>query len=130
MVEDLGLSIPIITIAWLSPRETVKSQYTTPEERCAEADLRWGPYYGTPGMLYRFGEICKAWDVDGFVMGVPYTCRPSFANPIYKRALEQDFDIPILALEWDVYDSRDYSAQALRTRMETFAETLRARKAY
>lgn len=131
MVESLGLSIPIINFAWVTPREreAVKSQYTTPEERGVESELRWGVYHSTSGVLYRLKETCKAWDVDGFILAITYNCRGSFALLIHKKALEQELDIPVLALECDYYDSRDYSAQALRTRVEAFAELLRSRKA-
>ena len=43
--------------------------------------------------------------------------------------LPEELGIPVLPLEWDCYDARDYSAESLRTRIETFAEVVRARKA-
>ena len=46
-----------------------------------------------------------------------------------KKSIESDLGIPVLALEGDLYDTRDYSAQQLRTRVETFAEMLKAKKA-
>lgn len=46
-----------------------------------------------------------------------------------KKEIEEKLRIPVLNLEWDLYDTRDYSAGALRTRVETFAEMLRANKA-
>jgi benzoyl-CoA reductase/2-hydroxyglutaryl-CoA dehydratase subunit BcrC/BadD/HgdB len=43
--------------------------------------------------------------------------------------VEETTGIPVMSLEIDAYDSRNYSAAALRTRVEAFAEMLRARKA-
>ena len=37
--------------------------------------------------------------------------------------------VPVLTLEYDMYDTRDLSAESFRTRVETFAEMLRERKA-
>lgn len=48
---------------------------------------------------------------------------------LLKQFVEKQTGIPVLSLEMDVYDSRTYSAAALRTRVETFADMLRARKA-
>ena len=46
-----------------------------------------------------------------------------------KKGVEDELGIPVLALEGDVWDTRDYSTEALRIRVETFAEMLRAKKA-
>jgi benzoyl-CoA reductase/2-hydroxyglutaryl-CoA dehydratase subunit BcrC/BadD/HgdB len=48
---------------------------------------------------------------------------------ITKRTIEKELGIPVLVLEGDCYDTRNYSAGQLRTRVETFAELLRAAKA-
>jgi len=129
MVEGLGLSIPVLIFASITPREMVKGQYTTPEERCAESELKWGVYHSSGGLLYRYREVCELWNVDGFIQAITYSCRASFSTLMHKRALERDLGIPILGLECDYYDTRSYSAEALRTRVEAFAEMLRARKA-
>jgi len=128
MVEGLGLSIPVVCFACITPREMVKSKYETPEERCAESELRWGVYHSSGGLLYRYREVIDLWGVDGFIQAISFSCRASFSTLMHKRALERDLSIPILGLECDYYDTRDYSTQALRTRVETFAELLRARK--
>ena len=46
-----------------------------------------------------------------------------------KKDIEEKLGTPVLNLETDWWDSRDFSAGALRTRVETFAEMLRAKKA-
>ena len=43
--------------------------------------------------------------------------------------IEDELGIPALLLEMDTFDNRNYSAETLRTRIETFAEMLRAAKA-
>ena len=45
-----------------------------------------------------------------------------------KQWVEENMGIPTMALETDNFDTRSYSAEALRTRVETFADMLRARK--
>jgi benzoyl-CoA reductase/2-hydroxyglutaryl-CoA dehydratase subunit BcrC/BadD/HgdB len=46
-----------------------------------------------------------------------------------KKAIEKELGVPVLVLEGDCYDTRNYSASQLRTRVETFAELLRSAKA-
>ena len=38
------------------------------------------------------------------------------------------FGIPVMVMEGEIYDSRNYSAEQMRTRVETFAEMLREMK--
>ena len=44
-----------------------------------------------------------------------------------KNEIETKLGIPVLTLEYDMYDTRDFSAESFRTRIETFAEMLRIR---
>ena len=59
-----------------------------------------------------------------------YNCRPvASTSHLLKQFVEKETGIPVLSLEFDGYDSRNYSAESMRTKVETFAEMLRARKA-
>lgn len=129
MFEGVGLAIPVSVFGWISPVETVKSKLIDADERIAEAELRFGFYHSTSAAIFRFKEICKAWDVDGLLYAYSFSCRASGFYPLMiKKAVEQDLGIPVLALECDMYDTRSYSTEALRTRVEAFAEMLRANK--
>ena len=46
-----------------------------------------------------------------------------------KKAIGEKLGIPVMVLEADCYDTRNYSAGQLKTKIETFAEMLKARKA-
>jgi hypothetical protein len=46
-----------------------------------------------------------------------------------RKWVEESTGVPTLCLENDIYDPRSYSAAAMRTRVETFAQMLKARKA-
>lgn len=127
MAEGCGLSIPVIVFAAVTPGEMVKSQYSTPEERSAESDLRYGVYHGLSGLIYRYKSVCEAWNVDGLVQAIHYSCRCSSGGLITKAALERDLNLPVLDLEWDAYDSRNHNAERLKTKIETFTEVLLAK---
>jgi hypothetical protein len=130
MVEGLGLSIAVTFIDWLTPREREKTKFDSFGEITAEGFLRRGPLSSTRAAIEYFKEYCLAWKVDGMIFCFPYSCRPYTITPLMvKKAITRDLGIPVLVLEGDAYDTRDYSAEQLRTRVETFAEMLRAKKA-
>jgi benzoyl-CoA reductase/2-hydroxyglutaryl-CoA dehydratase subunit BcrC/BadD/HgdB len=59
-----------------------------------------------------------------------FSCRPLACNSkLLKVHIEKERGLPTLLLDMDFYDDRNYSAAALRTRLEAFAEMLKARKA-
>jgi len=67
--------------------------------------------------------------VDGLIWNYLYNCRPmALTSHFLKKWVEESAGVPTLALEVDIYDSRSYSAGNLRTKVEAFAEMLRARK--
>ena len=46
-----------------------------------------------------------------------------------EKGMEDELGIPVLLLEGDLFDPRSYRAEALRTRVEAFADLLQMRKA-
>ncbi|MDY6881565.1 MAG: 2-hydroxyacyl-CoA dehydratase family protein [Thermodesulfobacteriota bacterium] len=129
MFEETGLSIASSAFFWLSPSEMVKSKYSTFEEKSVESQMKKGVYHSSAGLVARFREAAEAWNADGVFYYFHFSCRPlCISSTIMKKDIEKKVGIPVLALEGDFFDSRDYSVQALRTRVETFAELLRANK--
>lgn len=92
--------------------------------------MQAGFYHSSYGVVKRFADAIKDLNLDGVIWGYQYNCRP-LAQPSHylKRWVEETTGIPVLPLEMDFYDSRNYSAAALRTRVEAFAEMLRMKKA-
>jgi benzoyl-CoA reductase/2-hydroxyglutaryl-CoA dehydratase subunit BcrC/BadD/HgdB len=59
-----------------------------------------------------------------------YSCRlAGLAQPVLKKTISERLGIPVLVLEGDLYDSRNYSAEQLRTRVESFVGMLKMAKA-
>ncbi|MGQ9655036.1 MAG: 2-hydroxyacyl-CoA dehydratase [Thermodesulfobacteriota bacterium] len=129
MMEEAGLAVSA-TLATIPPRRPTKpGDYITIGEKRAEQAMWSGIYHSTYGWAKRFEDVAKALGVDGVIYNYQYSCRPlALSSDLVKQFLEQNTGIPTLALEMDYYDSRNYSAAALRTRVEAFAEMLRARK--
>jgi benzoyl-CoA reductase/2-hydroxyglutaryl-CoA dehydratase subunit BcrC/BadD/HgdB len=130
MFEESGLALIGPLLYFMTPLQRQESQFTTPEEQNIEAILRRGVYHSTSGCIATFKESLKALDVDGFLWFTQFACRAGDPQGlIIKKSIEDDLGIPVLALEADYMDMRSYSSEALRTRVETFADMLRERKA-
>jgi benzoyl-CoA reductase/2-hydroxyglutaryl-CoA dehydratase subunit BcrC/BadD/HgdB len=133
MFEEAGFAVPTTALMGVTTSQAtsyVETKYTTWEERVANILLSHGLYHSTSGLIHRYRELCKTWNLDGVLNFYHFSCRPYCITPLLiKKAIEEDPGIPVLSLEGDMWDTRDYSAEALKTRAETFAEMLRATKA-
>lgn len=130
MAESVGLAIPVQWICYFWPTPPWKTKYTTFGEQKAEVEMKVGAYGSASAYPWRIKQVAEIWKPDGFVWDYLFSCRPfALLSLATKYEVERDLHLPTLALEVDIYDTRSYSAQALRTRVETFAEMLRARKA-
>jgi hypothetical protein len=131
MVESLGLAISLCFIDWITPEErTTRGKATDFGQKVMEGWFRRGLMYSAQGAIDYFADYCKAWNVDGAILCYPYSCRPYAIHPLMgKKVIKERLGIPVLVLEGDAYDTRNYSAGQLRTRVETFAELLKMRKA-
>jgi len=128
MMENSGLALSA-TLLSVPSKKYPPTTYTTLGEIRAEREMRDGHYHSTFGFAKRFEEAAKDLNMDGVMWGYLYNCRPlAETSHTIKKWVEENTGIPVLSLEMDIYDSRNYSAAALRTRVEAFAEMLRARK--
>ena len=129
MMENVGLAMSA-TLVTVPPKKHPPTTYTTLGEIRAEREMRDGHYHSNFGLAKRFEEAVTDLKVDGVLWAYLYNCRPlAQTSHTVKGWVEKTTGVPVLALEIDMYDSRNYSTAALRTRVEAFAEMLRARKA-
>ena len=128
MIENSGLSIPI-TLGDLLHTKARKPIPIISGEMLAEVEMGRGVFHGTYGLIKRAAEAVKGSNVDGFIWNYLFHCRPiSQTSHLMKQFVEKETGIPVLSLEFDIADNRTFSAEALRIRIETFADILRARK--
>jgi hypothetical protein len=131
LMEETGLAVPLTFIlgSWGGMKVRPKGTYQTPGERIADYEMAAGYYYGTEGQVKFYENAIRIMKLDGFIAQYLYNCRPvATISHIQKKYLEETTGLPVLSLEIDNFDSRAYSADALRTKVETFAEMLKARK--
>jgi len=133
MMEDCGLAIVGMTVAEKPPKRTSETIYRTIGEQRAERELTrggWGGYHSAYQQAIWPLEHLKRAKVDGFIHGYFFNCRVLGSDGvIVKKMVEEATGVPTLPLEMDYADSRNYSAAVLRSRVEPFAEMLKARKA-
>jgi len=130
MIENTGLACPVMLNSAPLRMEPWQTTYTTTGEIRAEMQLKVGIYHSSYAMAKRWAEVAEDFNLDGSIWGYQYNCRPlALPSHFLPKFVEETTGLPALSLEMDYYDSRNYSAEALTTRVETFAEMLRARKA-
>ena len=130
LIEQSGIAVPLTLVTFDQHIAPWQSSYTTLGERRAEAEFRRGLYHSTYGTLHWIRAGCQYFNVDALLWAYGFSCRVfAITGLIFKRAIEEDPGIPVLSLEADWFDNRTYSTEALRTRVETFAQLLAARKA-
>lgn len=98
-------------------------------ELLANQEILGGMFHSNYGFIKSTADVVQEENLDGIIWNYLFNCRPLF-QPLHllKQFVERETRIPVVSLETDIYDSRTYSAEALRTRVEAFAEMLRARK--
>jgi hypothetical protein len=131
LIEETGLAVPLTFIlgSWGGVRVKPKGNYSTPGEIIADYEMAGGYYYGTEAQIQFYEKAAESMKLDGFIAQYLYNCRPvATISHIQKKYLEEKTGLPVLSLEIDNFDSRAYSADSLRTKVETFAEMLKAKK--
>jgi hypothetical protein len=134
MMENAGLAVTGMPVAGSakssSPKEHLPDAYTTIAEMRAASALRGGIYHSSFGLARRMEEAVRYSKADGFIWGYQFSCRPiAMGSHFVKQWVEEHTGVPTLSLEMDIYDSRNYNSATMRTKVEAFAEMLRARKA-
>ena len=128
MIEECGLSVPQTFLAAVYAKYR-RSTPTISGEILAKEELARGSFHSLYGVVNRAAEVVQEINLDGVIWNYLYNCRPlSLPSHVLKKFVEEATGVPVLSLESDLADSRSYSAEALRTRVETFGEMLRARK--
>jgi benzoyl-CoA reductase/2-hydroxyglutaryl-CoA dehydratase subunit BcrC/BadD/HgdB len=73
-------------------------------------------------------KLADEYDIDGVIHFSHWGCRQSCGGEYVIRDLMQQRDMPMLILDGDGVDSRNYSREQTRLRLEAFLEMLEARK--
>lgn len=112
------------TSAWCSA-----IQYINPDnflDSMAQAYTRIYLNIGVDQMADQVLEMIRFYDVDGFVMHSNRSCKPySFGQMDIMRIVREKTGIPVLLLEADMVDPRNFSESQAETRIDAFMEIVK-----
>ena len=95
----------------------------------AEAYTRIYLNIGVDQMADQVLEMIKFYDVDGFVMHSNRSCKPySFGQLDIMRIVQEKAGIPVLMIEADMVDPRNFSQSQVETRIDAFMEIIKQNK--
>ena len=132
-IENLGLAIPTLIMMYQTQQEkSHKKAATDPLTRIVEA------YLGRPWYTHNFHpfkewvkQMAEKFDADGILWFQTSVCRVNSAeNPIaLRKAITEEMGLPFVLLEGDYHCTRVYRPEDMETKIETFAEVVKARQA-
>jgi len=129
MVEDLGLAISATALSPPAVTAPVGQwENASVWEEIADTLLRRrGSQYSSTATINQYKGLARQYQVDGAILFHHIGCR-QYCNwiPQGQVRIEKELGIPVIALEGDFIDSREYSAAQIRNRLEPFAQMVRA----
>ena len=130
MFEENGVGIPLSEFFILTKKQLRPPSFEDPYMAAAESWLR------TSGMVnpgYQAEQICEklaTHKFDGMVFGLMDFDRwLGSSHRMLGRMVEEKMKLPVFYIEGDNWEDRDYSPEALRTRIESICEIMKIRKA-
>jgi benzoyl-CoA reductase/2-hydroxyglutaryl-CoA dehydratase subunit BcrC/BadD/HgdB len=127
LIEKSGLAI-YGTSTIPTPSASGRSSYTSLWEQIAETLMkRRGGQYSSWAYIIQLKELAQLSHVKGFIFWTHYSCRQYSIFPLKaKEIIEAELNIPVLLLEGDYCDFRSYTTEQMSTKIETFAEMVKA----
>jgi hypothetical protein len=129
MIEQKGVSVALQFWNILPMVCNYRIPVNTGGEKIASTFFKVGGFSSTSGMLTQYKEYIKEFDLDGVIICYSYSCRGYSIMPHMARDSIRKLGLPAMVLEGDYYDNRNYNAEQMRTRIETFLEVLKMNKA-
>jgi benzoyl-CoA reductase/2-hydroxyglutaryl-CoA dehydratase subunit BcrC/BadD/HgdB len=131
-IEELGLAIPVMFYDALHPNQLTPTKYPDdPATQAIEGVFKMPKMGDNLASLEFWKWMAQEHKVDGIIHMYASSCRPWSAPTLMgKKYVQKELNgIPYMVVEGDSFDSRNYSAGQMRTRVESFAEVLKMNKA-
>ncbi len=120
-----GISLPIIP----AKRQLEPSKYTDPYEMAADQWLKRIYGMGCKPEIDDWIEKVRLIKPDAMIMGfLDYDRWIGQLHKVMAREVEKATGVPCFYVEADFYDGRDYSPEALRTRIESICQIIKTRR--
>jgi benzoyl-CoA reductase/2-hydroxyglutaryl-CoA dehydratase subunit BcrC/BadD/HgdB len=129
MFMDNGVATGISLAFLPAKRQMMPSKYTDPYEMAAEQWLKRIYGMGCQPEIDDWIEKVSMHKPDAMIMGfLDYDRWIGQMHKVMARKVEEATGVPCFYMEADFYDGRDYSPEALRTRIESICQILKTRK--
>lgn len=126
LMEGLGMAIPV-GLEILPEELRYVASYDKLWEQRADINLRIGSRRSAIAYCKQIISACREFQLDGLIMQYHVPCHMYDIFPLkLKDMVQKELGIPVLLLEGDWFETRDYSAEGYRTRLESFAEMVKA----
>ena len=126
---DNGIAVTSMIHGLVTAKEVAPSKYTDPWEQVAEQWFRADFGHGCWVAQGEWKEKIEAVKPDAIILGYfDYDRWLGHYCKFMANWANKELGIPSFYMEADYYDDRDYSAESLRTRIETIAQVIKREK--
>jgi benzoyl-CoA reductase/2-hydroxyglutaryl-CoA dehydratase subunit BcrC/BadD/HgdB len=129
MFEENGVGLPFSELFMFSKKQLQPPTFEDPYMAAAETWLRKSD---SVNPAYQADQICEkleTYKADGMLFGfMDFDRWIGSSHRLLIRMLEEKTKLPLFYIEGDNWEDRDYSPEALRTRIESICEILKMRK--
>jgi benzoyl-CoA reductase/2-hydroxyglutaryl-CoA dehydratase subunit BcrC/BadD/HgdB len=124
LMEKSGLKLVDLRLSTTKEEQIDSGQYEDFWERSAERMLS----YCSRKFPRRIVQLCKQEELDGLVLNYVIGCRDLSVTPFKIRDIvSRELGLPVLMLEVNLCDTRDYSPESMKGRVEAFVEVVKAK---
>ncbi len=125
MMEGLGMQLPL-GLDILPDELRYVSNYDNFWERRADINLRIGSRRSATAYCKQIISVCREFQMDGLIMQYHVPCRMyDIFPPMLREMARKEMGIPVLLMEGNWFETRDYNAEGYRTKLESFAEIVK-----
>jgi len=128
VIEKAGLNA-ILSSTEITEAERAKPTPKDVWEQIADAALSRPSRHSAMAFIKVIKSLSREYEVDGVILASLARCRVYCVFPLKtKEVIEAELGIPAIAPEHDPWDSREFTPELFRSRVEPFAEMLKERK--
>lgn len=129
MFEENGVRLPLSIGVAFTKKQLTQPTFEDPYMAAAETWLRMG---ANCNVGYEAEQICEkleTYGADGMIFGFfDFDRWLGGSHSLLCRIVEEKSGLPTFYIEGDSWEDRDYSPEALRTRIESICEIIKMRK--
>lgn len=129
MFEENGVGLTFGDVYTPSKKQLMPPRFDDPYMAAAETWLKRSSSINTGYRAQLICEKLETYGIDGMVFGLfDFDRWIGSDHRLLARMVEEKSNRPVFYIEGDIWDDRDYSPEALRTRIESICEIVKMRK--